>query len=801
MQLMQWKKKNARAAADGGAGAPPPGVAAASGKGKGKGKEAVAEPKGKGAPAPKGKGAAAAAPAPTDNEPVAPAAAAAVPKGKGGDAPAAAPKGKGVAAAAASKGETTGGGPEKGKVKGKTTPPPKPGASKPPVPGAPKPPVPGAPAAAGPAKGKGTPAPAKGAKGKGGPALATESGKGKGIGKGEATAPAAPATGEELEPPPGMTKMQLMQWKKKNARAAADGGPAASKGGKGRDASLTAAVPPPTAPEPAPRHGPRAGPAAALYAELFEAIDSDGSGFLDEAEGKQFLRCSGCEESELDYYWADLVRTADTDRDGRVGKAEFLTHTVGNEDLDASGDFVDRQHEAVLRGELLALRSAVVEPAGAKGAPKGKRKEAAAVAAPPPTMGGKPKPVMGGPPPPSSASSALRLEAAEATPDIPPPERWSALPQGGSPLAAGRSSSQQDLAAEFSSPVLSSLDLETLKARPKATLSPQAYDDLLHKVRKATRDQLHASSSNPQAAAAGSSSWAADRAADTVAAHDQAAASAHSWLQHQLYGVAAGGPGTGRNASPRAAGQISGGLGLSSLLRSTDSADTLLLSSLHHGDHSNSNRLMPGSGSPQAKGLRAVPRGPPSSPRTAARRQAPAPTPAGAVASASAGAALLGTMMDWALPSSRGHLGGRVGRNNVGLATRRPDIFSSSGGSAVKMARAARDSDRTKHLANRSATALRPADSGYASALSPTSSLRSKPPIRQTSSSGTLGGTLGAGAVGSPRSSLFGSGLAGSRRAVGAVGARPSPPPRSPYSSVRPSPTTGGGGSASTLFW
>ena len=122
------------------------------------------------------------------------------------------------------------------------------------------------------------------------------------------------------------------------------------------------------APEPAPRQGLLVGPAAALYAELFEAIDSDGSGFLDEAEGKQFLRCSGCEEAELDYYWADLVRSADTDGDGRVEKEELLTHTVGNEDLDASGGFVDTEQEAILCGELRALRSPVPEPAKGKDA-------------------------------------------------------------------------------------------------------------------------------------------------------------------------------------------------------------------------------------------------------------------------------------------------------------------------------------------------------------------------------------------------------------------------------------------------
>ena len=48
-----------------------------------------------------------------------------------------------------------------------------------------------------------------------------------------------------------------------------------------------------------------------IIAALFGAIDSDGSGTLEESEGRIFLLATGCAEEQTEYYWNDLVRTAD----------------------------------------------------------------------------------------------------------------------------------------------------------------------------------------------------------------------------------------------------------------------------------------------------------------------------------------------------------------------------------------------------------------------------------------------------------------------------------------------------------
>ena len=48
---------------------------------------------------------------------------------------------------------------------------------------------------------------------------------------------------------------------------------------------------------------------------MFDLIDSDASGFLEEEEGKYFFTVVGCDPAELDYYWADLLRCADANRD------------------------------------------------------------------------------------------------------------------------------------------------------------------------------------------------------------------------------------------------------------------------------------------------------------------------------------------------------------------------------------------------------------------------------------------------------------------------------------------------------
>ena len=97
-----------------------------------------------------------------------------------------------------------------------------------------------------------------------------------------------------------------------------------------------------------------------LCGRLFDAIDDDSSGFLEEAEGKIYLSCSGCDASELEYYWSDLLRTADKNGDGRISKQEFLEYTLGDEELDASGGFADKEYERSLEQKLVRDFSSVL---------------------------------------------------------------------------------------------------------------------------------------------------------------------------------------------------------------------------------------------------------------------------------------------------------------------------------------------------------------------------------------------------------------------------------------------------------
>ena len=89
------------------------------------------------------------------------------------------------------------------------------------------------------------------------------------------------------------------------------------------------------------------GPAGELVGRLFDVIDADDSGDLDESEAYIFFRCTGCQEDELEYFWADLVRLADADGDGEISKAEFVEYIIHEEDLDQTGCFtsVDRERE------------------------------------------------------------------------------------------------------------------------------------------------------------------------------------------------------------------------------------------------------------------------------------------------------------------------------------------------------------------------------------------------------------------------------------------------------------------------
>ena len=104
------------------------------------------------------------------------------------------------------------------------------------------------------------------------------------------------------------------------------------------------------------------GPAGQLCGKLFDAIDVDGSGYLESAEAKVFLRCSGCEPDELEYYLDDLLRTADTNGDGKISKSEFLQYVVGDEPLDSKGGFVDKEHEKSLASQLKTMGTPALPP-------------------------------------------------------------------------------------------------------------------------------------------------------------------------------------------------------------------------------------------------------------------------------------------------------------------------------------------------------------------------------------------------------------------------------------------------------
>ena len=102
-------------------------------------------------------------------------------------------------------------------------------------------------------------------------------------------------------------------------------------------------------------------PAGKLVSALFDVVDADGSGYLEEEEGKRFLSAAGCDDSELEYYWSDIIRTADANKDGKISKDEFLVYILGDEELDASGGFVDKERETEL---TTAMRSLEQQGAG-----------------------------------------------------------------------------------------------------------------------------------------------------------------------------------------------------------------------------------------------------------------------------------------------------------------------------------------------------------------------------------------------------------------------------------------------------
>eukprot|EP01048_Picozoa_sp_COSAG05_P015176 COSAG05_NODE_1800_length_4061_cov_1.555780_3_plen_286_part_00 len=95
-------------------------------------------------------------------------------------------------------------------------------------------------------------------------------------------------------------------------------------------------------------------PAGQKVSTLFNLIDTDGSGYLEQEEGQLFLSCVGCDTDELDYYWDDLLRTADANKDGKISKSEFMQYTMGDVELDSEGQ-VDAEFVRDLQGKIALM--------------------------------------------------------------------------------------------------------------------------------------------------------------------------------------------------------------------------------------------------------------------------------------------------------------------------------------------------------------------------------------------------------------------------------------------------------------
>ena len=99
-------------------------------------------------------------------------------------------------------------------------------------------------------------------------------------------------------------------------------------------------------------------PAAKLAGHLFELLDADGSGALDEEEGRTYLLSAGCVPAELDFYWRDLLRVSDGNDGGLVSKEEFLRYTFNDVELTEAGKFHDDGFSKDLRSQIASLGSA-----------------------------------------------------------------------------------------------------------------------------------------------------------------------------------------------------------------------------------------------------------------------------------------------------------------------------------------------------------------------------------------------------------------------------------------------------------
>ena len=101
---------------------------------------------------------------------------------------------------------------------------------------------------------------------------------------------------------------------------------------------------------------PSSGPAIDLVGALFDIIDVDGGGDLDEEETKRYLKAMGVAEPELDARWQAMLEAADTDGDGTIDRSEFLTYILKDEELTADGAFANADREAELTEVIIMLQ-------------------------------------------------------------------------------------------------------------------------------------------------------------------------------------------------------------------------------------------------------------------------------------------------------------------------------------------------------------------------------------------------------------------------------------------------------------
>eukprot|EP01048_Picozoa_sp_COSAG05_P017366 COSAG05_NODE_2355_length_3187_cov_12.245790_1_plen_121_part_10 len=87
-----------------------------------------------------------------------------------------------------------------------------------------------------------------------------------------------------------------------------------------------------------------------------DSITPAAAGYLDKNEARSFLLMNGCAETEIDYYLADLLRLADKDGDGNISKTEFLSYVLGDEELDARGDFKTESRSSEMQNKLAHIR-------------------------------------------------------------------------------------------------------------------------------------------------------------------------------------------------------------------------------------------------------------------------------------------------------------------------------------------------------------------------------------------------------------------------------------------------------------